>query len=76
MKKIRQDYGDGRYFEIGILEKGEQESQGETYYWLIGFADDKPPMRILLEPQDFGAIRRFIERAYWKVVEPSGGKSL
>lgn len=76
MKKIRQEYGEGRFWEIGILSKKEQEEMGETYYWLIGFPDDKPPIRILLEAQDFGAIRRFIEKAYWKVVVPNGGKSL
>jgi len=67
--KIRQDFGSGRYFEIGILDPPEK---AEHYYWLIGFDDDMPPMRILLEPQDFRSIRLFLERAFWKVVEPRG----
>ncbi len=65
--KVRQEYGDGRFFEIGVLDPPEQD---EHYYWLIGFDDNKSPVRILLEPQDFRSIRLFLERAFWKVVEP------
>ncbi len=67
--KVRQEYGDGRFFEIGVLDPPEQD---ERYYWLIGFGDDGPPVRILLEPQDFRSIRLFLERAFWKIVEPRG----
>ena len=65
--KVRQEYGDGRFLEIGVLDPPEQE---EHYYWLIGFDDINPSIRILLEPQDFRSLRLFLERAFWKVVEP------
>mgnify|MGYP001562747741 CR=1 FL=1 len=67
MKIIRQDYGDGRFFEFGVLRKPEQD---EHFYLLIGFPDDKEPMRMLLEPQDIWHIRNFLERAQWEVINP------
>ncbi len=67
MKKIRQDYGDGRFIEFGVLEPPEQ---GEHFYLLIGFPDKKKPFRILMESQDIRSLRNFLERAQWKVVIP------
>ena len=67
-KKIRQKYGDGRYWEFGVVEPPEQD---EHFYLLIGFPDDKPPMRILFEAQDIWSIRLFLEKATWEIVSPN-----
>jgi len=68
MKKIRQEYGDGRFWEFGILEPSEQD---EHFYLLIGFPDKEKPVRILFEAQDIWGFRNFLERAQWKVVNPA-----
>lgn len=68
MKKIRQEYGGGRFLEFGVLEPSEQD---EHFYLLIGFPDEKSPVRILFEAQDIWSIRNFLERAQWKIVNPA-----